>query len=134
MILHLSVNWLAVVLATAAAFVFGAAWYIGLSKQWFSALGRTKEDLNVGYTPFIWTLLAELIMAYLLAILIPAAMGETTLVNGMLLGALLWFGFVLTSVIMIQRYEGMKWSLTVIDAGHILGVLLIEGAVIGAFG
>ena len=40
----------------------------------------------------------------------------------------------LTSMIMNHRYEGMKWSLTLIDSLHVLGVLVIHGIVIGLFG
>ena len=48
MILHFAVNWLAVILATVASFAFGAACYMGLSKQWLAALGRTRHELGVG--------------------------------------------------------------------------------------
>ena len=68
------------------------------------------------------------------ALLTPALLGEITVANGLIVAAHMWFGFVLTSMIMNHRYEGMKWSLTVIDGLHLLGVLLIQGAVIGVFG
>ena len=48
MISHFAVNWLAVILATVASFAFGAAWYMGLSRLWMAALGRTREQLSVG--------------------------------------------------------------------------------------
>ncbi|TIN52985.1 MAG: DUF1761 domain-containing protein, partial [Mesorhizobium sp.] len=32
-----AVNWLAVVAAAIAAWLFGAAWYMGLSKAWLKA-------------------------------------------------------------------------------------------------
>ncbi|SEQ25028.1 Protein of unknown function [Devosia sp. YR412] len=134
MISHFAVNWLAVILATLAAFAFGAVWYMGLSKQWLAAVGKTREQLNVGYTPFIWSVLVELVMAYFIATLTPAILGEITVANGLIVAAHLWFGFVLTSMIMNHRYEGMKWSLTLINSLHLLGVLLIQGAVIGVFG
>ena len=134
MISHFAVNWLAVVLATVASFAFGAVWYMGLSKQWLAALGKTKDELNVGYTPFIWSVVVELIMAYFLALLTPLIVGEVSVAGAMIVAAHLWFGFVLTAMIMNHRYEGMKWSLTVIDSLHLLGVLLIQGAVIGVFG
>lgn len=134
MISHFAVNWLAVVLATVASFAFGAAWYMGLSRQWLAALGRTREELDVGYTPFVWSVVVEFVMAYFIALLTPALLGEVTVVGGMIVGAHMWFGFVLTSMIMNHRYEGMKWSLTVIDSLHLLGVLVIQGAVIGVFG
>ena len=121
-------------LATVASFAFGAAWYMGLSRQWLAALGRTRDELGVGYTPFVWSVVVEFVMAYFIALLAPALLGEVTVVGGMIVGAHMWFGFVLTSMIMNHRYEGMKWSLTVIDSLHLLGVLLIQGAVIGVFG
>ena len=134
MISHFAVNWLAIVLATLASFAFGAAWYMGLSRQWLAALGKTREQLNVGNTPFIWSVVVELVMAYFLALLTPALLGDVTILNGLIVATHMWFGFVLTSMIMNHRYEGMKWSLTVIDSLHLLGVLLIQGAVIGVFG
>ena len=134
MISHFAVNWLAVVLATVASFAFGAAWYMGLSRQWLAALGKTRDQLNVGYTPFIWSVLVELVMAYFLALLTPALLGEVTVVGGLIVAAHMWLGFVITSLIMNHRYEAMSWRLTLIDGGHLLGVLVIQGVVIGIFG
>ncbi|KKC35086.1 hypothetical protein WH87_18240 [Devosia epidermidihirudinis] len=134
MISHFAVNWLAVVLATVASFAFGAVWYMSLSRQWLAALGKTREQLNVGYTPFIWSVVVELVMAYFLALLTPALLGEMSVINGLIVAAHMWFGFVLTSLIMNHRYEGLKWSLTLIDGLHLLGVLLIQGIVLGLLG
>ena len=134
MISYLAVNWLAVVLATVASFAFGAAWYMGLSRQWMVALNKPRDQLGKGYTPFIWSVVVQLVMAYFLALLTPLIVGEVSVAGAMIVAAHLWFGFVLTAMIMNHRYEGMKWSLTVIDSLHLLGVLLIQGAVIGVFG
>lgn len=57
-----------------------------------------------------------------------------TLANGLISGAFLWAGFVLTTVAVNYAFQGVKRMLTIIDAGHWLGVLLVQGAVIGAFG
>lgn len=129
-----AVNWLAVVLATVASFAFGAVWYMGLSRQWLAALGKTKDQLGVGYTPFVWSVVVELVMAYFLALFTPLLMGGTSIAAAVQVAVLLWLGFVLTTLIMNHRYEGMKWSLTIIDGLHILGVLVIQGVVIGLFG
>lgn len=130
----LAVNWLAVVLATVASFAFGAVWYMGLSKQWLDALGKTREQLGVGYTPFIWSVVVELVMAYVLALITPLLMGGMSIGAAIQVAVLMWVGFVITTLIMNHRYEGMKWSLTVIDGLHILGVLVIQGVVLGIFG
>lgn len=134
MISHFAVNWLAVVLATVASFAFGAAWYMSLSKQWTAALGKKREDFNQGdFTPFIWSVLVELVMAYFLAILIPVLTGDPDWVSGAIIGAHMWLGFVITTMIMNHRYEAMTWRLTLIDGAHMLGVLVIQGIVIGLF-
>lgn len=46
----------------------------------------------------------------------------------------MWVGFVITSMILNHRYQGAPWSLTLIDGGYLLGVLLVQGVVIGLFG
>jgi hypothetical protein len=128
------VNWLAVVLATIASFAFGAVWYMGLSRQWLDALGKTKEQLQVGFTPFAWSILAELVMAYFVALFTRSVFDAVTIGNAVTIAVLLWLGLVITTLIMNHRYEGMKWSLTIIDGLHILGVLIIQGLVIGLLG
>lgn len=130
----LAVNFLAVVLATVASFAFGAVWYMGLSNQWLEALGKSRDELGVGYTPFVWSVIVELVMAYFLALFTPLLMGSVSIGAAIQVAVLIWVGFVLTTLIMNHRYEGMKWSLTVIDGLHILGVLVIQGAVIGLLG
>lgn len=129
-----TVNWLAVIVATIAAFAFGAVWYTTLSKQWLAALGKTRAELNVGNTPFIWSVVVELIMAIVLATLIANLPGGVTVGSGITVGIIAWVGFVITTLILNHRYEGMSWSLTLLDGGHLLGVLIIQGLVIGLFG
>jgi hypothetical protein len=135
MIAHFNVNWLAIVVATVASMALGMAWYMGLSRQWLAALGKKREDINsADVTPYIWSVVVQLIMAYFLAVLTPALTGATTPLNGAIVGAHMWLGFVLTSMILNHRYQGAKWSLTLIDGGYLLGVLVLQGIVIGLFG
>jgi hypothetical protein len=86
------------------------------------------------YTPFIWSALLLFVMAYFIALLTPALLGEITITNGLIVGAHMWLGFVITAMIINHRYEGAPWSRTIIDGGYLLGVLLIDGVVIGLFG
>lgn len=133
-----SVNWIAVVVAMVASMALGFVWYMVLANQWMAALGKTREQImassNGQATPFIISALMQLIMAYSLALFVPALMGATTVVNGLIVGFHLWLGFVITSMIINHRYQGSKWSLTLIDGGYLLGVLLVQGVVIGLFG
>ena len=132
---HFAVNWLAVVLAMIASMALGMAWYMGLSKQWLAAIGKTPEQIDQkDFTPYLWSVAVQLVMAYFVALLTPLLFGETNIVNGLLCGAHMWLGFVITSMILNHRYQGAKWSLTLIDGGYLLGVLLVQGLVIGLLG
>ncbi len=59
--------------------------------------------------------------------------GPLTVRLGLISGAFIWFGFILTSIAVNHAFSGRKTMLTVIDAGHWLGVMLILGAILGAF-
>ena len=60
--------------------------------------------------------------------------GQVTLKNGIISALFIWVGFVATTVFVNNAYPGRKYSLSLIDSIHWLGVLVIQGAVIGAFG
>jgi hypothetical protein len=132
-----AVNWIAVVVAAVASMALGFVWYMVLGNQWMGALGKTRDQIMASgnqAAPFIIAFLMQLVMAYSLALFTPRLMGSTTLVNGLIVGFHVWLGFVITSMIINHRYQGSKWSLTLIDGGYLLGVLLVEGVVIGLFG
>jgi hypothetical protein len=132
-------SYVGVLIAAVVSFAFGAVWYGALAKPWMAALGTTKEaiDKGGGQTPVVLALTfgAELLMAYVLAGVIGHLGAErVTLMNGIVSGALVWLGFVLTTLTVNHRYGMQTWSLTVIDGGHWLGVLVIQGAIIGWWG
>ncbi len=132
---YMAVNWLAVVVAMVASMALGVAWYMALSRPWMAAVGKTREELQPNDpTPYIWSVVVQLVMAYFVALLTPLLFGSTNVVNGVLCGLHAWAGFVITSMILNHRYQGARWSLTVIDGGYLLGVLVVQGIVIGLFG
>ena len=121
--------------AAIAAFAFGAAWYGALGRQWMAALGKTEADIRRRpmAPTYAATFVAQLLMAVMLAGLI-WHMGGATVRTGLVSGALIWLGFVATTIFVNHRFQGAAARLTLIDGGHWLGVLLVQGAVIGAFG
>ena len=127
------INYLAVVIAALAGFGFGAVYYMSLASPWLDAIGKTRADLDTSKTPFLVAIVANLVMAWVLAGLI-AHMGPVTIRSGIISAAFCWFGFVITTLAVNYAFGVRKPMLTVIDGGHWLGVLLIMGAVIGAFG
>lgn len=132
-------NYLGIVVAAVASFAFGSVYYMTLSKKWLAALGKTEEQVKAdgGMKPavFVVTAVAQLVMAWVLAgVMGHLGPGQVTPLNGLISGAFIWFGFVLTTQLINHGYQGAKKSLTVIDCGHWLGVLLVQGLVIGLFG
>jgi hypothetical protein len=129
-------NYWAIAVATVASFLFGAIWYGFLAKPWVAAVGKAEEEIK-GSTqvPLLYaiTLAALLVMAWILAGLIGhLGPGQVTFRNGVISGAFAWLGFVATTIIVNYGFQGARRMLSVIDAGHWLGVLLIQGAIIGA--
>ncbi len=130
----------AIVLAAVVSFMFGWLWYgILFPKQWMAAAGKTEADLKTQGgptpTPFVISFVALLIMAWVLAGVIGhLGAGAITLRSGVIAGALMWLGFVATTLAVNHTFQGAKPILTLLDGGHWLGVLLVQGAVIGWLG
>ena len=136
-------NYLAILIAAVAAWIFGAAYYGALANAWVAALDGTMADFKAEQAaktgalrkagPFILSFFAELVMAWVLAGVV-GHLGAVTLKNGVVSALFIWAGFVLTTMATNNAYTGRKPMLTVIDAAHWLGVLVIMGAIIGVIG
>ncbi len=126
-------NYLAILLAAVSAFAWGAIYYMTLSKRWLAAVGRVEP--NKSPVPFIISFVALIVMSWVLAGTVGhLGPGQVTIKNGIISGLFLWLGFIATTVFVNNAYPGRKYSLSVIDSIHWLGVVVIEGAVIGALG
>lgn len=83
-----TVNWLAVIVAAVAAWLFGAAWYMGLSKPWLKAAKLDPAAMRRSFAPFIISFIAELIMALIMTLVIGAITGgEPNPVAGVIFGS-----------------------------------------------
>jgi hypothetical protein len=144
-LLPTTMNAFVMIAAAVCAWLFGAMYYGTLGKAWVAAQGSTMDEFkarqaaNVGklsaQVPFILAFVSALIIAYVLYGMMKhvAHTGPLTVRNGLISGAFIWFGFLLTSMAVNNAFSGRKPMLTVIDAGHWLGVMLIIGAMLGAF-
>jgi hypothetical protein len=137
-----TVNWLSILLAAVAAWIFGGIYYTSLSKCWLAAQGKSLEQCQAEHAaksaatkaaPFILVFVAEIIVAWALyGILLH--MNGFTLRSGVIAAMLIWFGFVMTTMTANNAFAGKKPMLTVIDGGAWLGAFVIIGAIIGWFG
>ena len=104
-------NWLSILIAAVAAWLFGGVYYTALSKPWLAAQGKTLEQCKAEQAgksgaakaaPFILVFVGEVIMAWALyGILVH--IGTFTVRAGLISAALIWFGFVLTTISGQQR-------------------------------
>ena len=137
-----NLDWLPVIIAAIAAWIFGAAYYSVLCRAWVAAQGKTMEQMkadNAGKsitakaTPFILSFVAEIVMAIAMSGIL-FHIGIYGLGAGLFSGLMIWLGFVLTTIAVNNAYAFRSMTLTAIDAGHWLGVLLIIGGVLGWIG
>jgi hypothetical protein len=140
-----TINFFVMIGAAVASWLFGAMYYGTLGKQWVAAQGSTMEEFKAkqaakvgklsAQAPFILSFVAQLIMAYVLYGIMKhvAHTGPLTVRSGIISGAFIWFGFVLMAIAVNNAFSGRKFMLTLIDGGYWLGVLVITGAILGAF-
>lgn len=128
----IGINYLAVVVATVAAFIASAAWYVLFSKQ------RAKLS-NVATNkarPSPWTMLAELFRAFVLAVILAglvAQLGIADWVSAVRLGLVMWIGFPLILLLGSVMYERVPWKLAAIHSGDWLVKLLLMIVIIGVW-
>jgi hypothetical protein len=133
------INYLAVLIAAIVAWLAGAGWYMALAKPWMAALGVTPRQMAEAqkqpgaFLPYIYAFAAELVMAWVLAGVI-GHLGAPTLRSGVISAAFCWLGFVITTLVVNNRFGMRDGRLILIDGGHWLLVLLVMGAIIGVMG
>ena len=145
MFMTTTTNFLVMLGAAVAAWLFGALWYGTLGRQWVAAQDTTIEAFKARQAakagrlsaklPFVLSFAAELLMAYVLYGLMKhvAHTNPLSVGTGVVSAVFVWLGFMLTSMAVNNAFTGRKAMLTLIDAGHWLGVMLILGALLGAF-
>ncbi|MEM1040741.1 MAG: DUF1761 domain-containing protein [Pseudomonadota bacterium] len=133
-----SISPIGFVLAIIASMAIGAVWYTVLSGPWIKANGFDESEIakaqsGGGARIYATAALSHAIMALVLTALL-YHMQAYSLAGGLTVALLCWLGFVITTMSVNHRFQMKPWSLTIIDAGHFLMVLLAQGALLGAFG
>lgn len=128
------IDWIAVGLATLAAFAVGMVWYGALfGKPWRAALGiREGQSPNTGMaTLFGGNLVLLLASAFMLGHMFARAPGLKDHLYFMMAGGVALF-FVIPSLWINYLYQQQKRALALIDAGYWLCAYLAMGAVFWA--
>ncbi len=130
-------NYWAVIVATAIGMIVGSLWYSPLmfAEPWLRLIGKTMEELGEeGYgrvLPMVVAVIGALITSYVLALVINASSDSPGLVDGIVVGALLWAGLVGVQNLMGSLFSGRPIRLWILDGGNQLVTFVLMGLVIG---
>jgi len=127
-----NIDWIALLGAVVASYVFSAAYYISLAKPWQAAVGKTEAELKAGTSPvaYVIAIIGHVLIAYMLSVLM-VSLELGSVAGGVSIAVPMWLAFVMSTMIINHRFQQSNWSHTVIDGGHWLGVFAIQAVVIG---
>jgi hypothetical protein len=133
--MHVHINYLAVVVATVAAFALGGIWYSPLlfAKMWVSAHGYTDEQVKAMQKSAGKAYGVSLVCQWLIALAIAVLVGYLhleRLSQGLKLSVLVWVGFALPLGLMANMFSEKRITVFLIDTGYQLVYLLIMGVII----
>ncbi len=132
MALSYSVNYLAVVIAAVVAIVIGFVWYAPqvFGNRWLAYLGTTRAALGQPSPAGIATgVIASLLNAWVLAVL-ATTLKASTAQEGIILGVLVWLGFMATLTAAQIGFEKKPWGLWVLNNAHNVIVQAVMGIVV----
>lgn len=119
----------AVLVALLAGWVTGAVWYLLADGAYKAATKGIGGETRAPRTQ-IRAAIAQVVMTIMLAMVIER-FGQTSLQAGVSTAIMMWFGFVMTTMIVNHSHLGAPISLTIVDGIHWLLVLIVMGAIIG---
>lgn len=129
-------DFLAIIVAAAVAFFFGALWYMALAKPWMAAaqirVDENGRPLNKSALPYIMAGIAMILVAGMMRHTF-ALSGIETLGKGMMSGLGIGLFFISPWIMINNAYGDRPFKLTLIDSGYaVIGCALI-GSVLTLF-
>ncbi len=130
---------IAILVAAFVGFVIGGIWYGILGNAWMKALSIDPADMvdengkkKMPVVPMVLAAIANLVLAITLSGLMGHMVVDVR--HGLITAGFIALGFILPTLLVNYSFQGRPLSLTLIDAGHWLLVLLVMGAIIGFIG
>jgi uncharacterized protein DUF1761 len=122
-----------VIAAGAAAWVFGAVWYMRLGQAWMDAAGLTEDDINQSDPlPYIISFIGAVVVAGMMRHVMISS-GIVTLGGGLMVGLGLGLFIVLPWMINNVLFSNRSRSLIWMDGGYAVIGSTIIGVVLQAF-
>lgn len=133
------VNYWAVLVSALLFYGIGAIWYspylFGSSWMAESALSKEKlSSMGKGHTATVFasTFLLSLLMAYITAHLVYFS-GSNNIGSGLLMGTMLWLGYVVSTLGINYLYEDKSFKFFLINAGYFFTGLLAMGVILSVW-
>jgi hypothetical protein len=126
-----------VLAAAAAAWVFGAIWYMALSKPWMEAAGIEADENGRpsggnSPLPYILSAIAMVLVAGMMRHMLGMT-GVTSVAKSALVGFGVGLFFISPWIMINNAYGGKPFKLTLIDGGYAVFGCAIIGAVLALF-
>jgi len=128
------VDWLAVLVATAIAFMLGAAWYSKalFGNTWMRDVGLTEEVVASANMPR--TMAGAFVLQFIAAVAVSAFLGTgSSWQEGLHVGLLIGLFWVATAYGVTYLFEQRPLRLWLVNAGYYVVWYALIGTIIGAF-
>lgn len=129
-------NYLAVVAAWLVNVVIGAYWYspAGFGKKWskYTGVDMMKMKPEEATKTISFVAVSGAVQALTLAIVLNS-IDPRTLLDGLLIGWLLWFGLVAATTVGNTLYQRQGWGLIALNSAYFLVVMSINSFILTAW-
>lgn len=126
-------GFIAVLAAAIGGWVFGAVWYMTLSKPWMEAtgieVGPDGKPANESALPYILSMIAMVLVAGMMRHSFATA-GIETLSKGIISGLGIGLFFISPWIMINNAYGGRPFRLTLIDGGYAVFGCAVIGAIL----
>ena len=126
-------EYLNVIAAGVATWIFGAVWYMSISKAWMDASDLTEETIdNKNPLPYIVSLVGAIVVAGMMRHVLAGAGVDSVgkgLLTGLGLGAFIVSPWIINNVLYGQRDRRLIWM----DCGYPVIGMAIMGVVLNLF-
>ncbi len=135
------INFLAVFIAAAAAFIIGFLFHGPLfGKLWMrlaNIVPTGKEKFSDMYGQMFWNFVSNFVMAFVMALIFwvvfsSPVMGGITWFKGAIMGIWLWLGFLVTSSSIEVIWMGKSFKLWLFEVCSSLVVMIVMGIIIAS--
>jgi hypothetical protein len=123
------IDWIAVVAATASAFVLGGLWYSPLlfGKAWMAGAGLTEAQASSNMPAVFGQAIAA---AFVTAVAFGSFVGNAlTIGDGVIVGAITGLGLVAASLALNYAFERRGLSLLLINGGYYVVQFVLYGVI-----